>query len=171
MEILKKISISEKFCQETLTFSVINFSALLFLRPSKLKKFIFIFAPIHFQLSLLSKNSLSLQFRLKFQSIAEADPWANTSRRRPKTESRFPGAMVNVLYKPFSKSSRIYCLLCLAVGTIRQILDGLKVVHDKNVVHCDISPGNVLLRNKDLSDVVRIFQGCFWKKLEISGHF
>ncbi|KAI1702431.1 protein kinase domain-containing protein [Ditylenchus destructor] len=44
-----------------------------------------------------------------------------------------------------------------AVETIRQILDGLKVVHAKNVVHCDISPGNVLLRNKDLSDVVRIF--------------
>uniref|UniRef100_A0A915CYF7 Protein kinase domain-containing protein n=1 Tax=Ditylenchus dipsaci TaxID=166011 RepID=A0A915CYF7_9BILA len=40
------------------------------------------------------------------------------------------------------------------VGAIKQVLEGLAVVHARNVVHCDISPGNVLLRDNSLNDVV-----------------
>jgi len=41
-----------------------------------------------------------------------------------------------------------------AVGAVRQLLEAVKIVHDKNVVHCDISPGNTLLRDNSLNEVV-----------------
>jgi serine/threonine protein kinase len=57
----------------------------------------------------------------------------------------------------------------LAVGIISQILEGLNYLHQKDLVHRDVKPGNILIKNVDQQMVARLTEFGLLKNYQTAG--